>query len=110
MPTTRFRRIVRRTGMALAGGVLLAGAYVSGYFGAVALEGHGVIPQSINLLPVFSPLQHYELSDLPGSEGFFTIRLWFQLGGDSSFDDCRRLAMKLRWHEREWRENKRLVF
>ena len=110
MPTTRFRRIVRRTTLALAGVVLLVGGYVSGYFGAVALEGHKVTPQSISLLTVFSPLRRYELSDLPGSEGFFTVRLWFQLGGDSSFDDCRRLAITIRWHEYEWKENNRLVF
>jgi len=110
MQSTRFRRIVRRTALVLAAVLLLIGGCVSGYFGAVALEGHKVIPQSISPLPVFSPLRHYELSDLPGSEGFFTIRLWFQLGGDSSFDDCRRLAITIRWHEYEWRENKRLVF
>jgi hypothetical protein len=110
MPQRRPRRIVSRAAIALAGIVLLVGGYVSGYFGAVALKGHGVIPQSISLLPVFSPLRRFEVSALPGSERFFTVRLWFQLGGASSFDDCRRLAMTIRWHEHERKENNRIVF
>ena len=71
MPTTRFRRIVRRAVMVVVWFVLLVNGYVSSALVLTVATDAGWLPpptQNAPLIAAYAPLRWYMASEMPGGK------------------------------------------
>lgn len=93
---SRRLRFVRRSVMAVAVMVLLVNAYTGTYIATRWAIVHGHLNMSARFNSVFSPLEEYGASDLPGGRAFEAFVVWCNADGHVPYGTVREMLDTMR--------------